>query len=95
MWSSGFRELNLWTGPVLKNQFVVSTFPGGPSQMQSTCPKHPKNILTTSSSSTPQLPFRKPQLPSYGDPKAFNEGPLVGVGSTHRLKCSSLLGSIL
>ena len=32
------------------------------------------------SSSTPQLPFKEPQIPSNADHKALNGGPLGGVG---------------
>ena len=37
--------------------------------------------------STPQLPFKRSQIPSYGDHKALNGGTLVGVLDSMSLGC--------
>ena len=41
----------------------------------------PRRVQRRIATSTPQLPFKRPQIPSHRDQKALNRGPLVGLDS--------------
>ena len=46
------------------------------------------SFKTVESTSTPQLPFKRPQIPSNRDHKALNRGTLGGAGTTRAVSQS-------